>query len=175
MAGAWQHWRRIYTEENSKVVAVVWWARIYSIPCRAIAVLCHDDMKKRMNCTRMIWSIGYIHPTLQIFLVLARQGIESILSPKQQRRPLNSLLYLSFFYCRLNSSNDLCLLFCIYLSSMLNIDTKVRRGSRIPAWQIFFYYFYFLSQKYTVYVVEASFFRFWAFTVFVATASTAST
>ena len=29
---------------------------------------------------------------------LARQGIESILSPKQQRRPLPSLLSLSFFY-----------------------------------------------------------------------------
>ena len=29
---------------------------------------------------------------------LARQGIESILSTKQQRRPLPSLLYKSFFY-----------------------------------------------------------------------------
>ena len=29
---------------------------------------------------------------------LARQGIESILSPKQKRRPLPSLLSLSFFY-----------------------------------------------------------------------------
>ena len=32
---------------------------------------------------------------------IVRQGIESILSPKQQRRPLPSLLSLSFFYALL--------------------------------------------------------------------------
>ena len=35
------------------------------------------------------------------------QGTESILSPKQQRRPLPSLLYLSLFYgCPLDSDSD---------------------------------------------------------------------
>ena len=46
--------------------------------------------------------IGWIGPILQIVLVHAKQpawqGIESILSPKQQRRPLPAVLYLSFFY-----------------------------------------------------------------------------
>ena len=38
-----------------------------------------------------------IHPCLQITLALNLQEIWSILSPKQQRRPLPSLLYKSFF------------------------------------------------------------------------------
>ena len=74
------------------------------------------------SVTRMIRGKGWIHSIIQIALVhlilffkfswcnssyssirpcaklLARQGIESILSPKQKRRPLPSLLSLSFFY-----------------------------------------------------------------------------
>ena len=40
--------------------------------------------------------IGWFLPPLHI--VLARQGIETTLSSKQQRRPLPSLLYKSFFF-----------------------------------------------------------------------------
>ena len=39
---------------------------------------------------------GANYPILQLVLVLARQGIEAILSPKQKRRPLPALLYKSF-------------------------------------------------------------------------------
>ena len=51
--------------------------RICSIPCRAILKLC---------CTCKTASAD------------SRKGIEYILSPKQQRRPLPFLLYKSFFY-----------------------------------------------------------------------------
>ena len=34
------------------------------------------------------------------FNYVVQQGIDSILSPKQQRRPLSSLLYNCFFYCK---------------------------------------------------------------------------
>ena len=58
----------------------------------------------------MIWRKGWIHPILQIDIVqnvlLARQGIESILFPKQQRRPLPSLLSLSFFYAPITLGVD---------------------------------------------------------------------
>ena len=48
-----QHRKKIYSEDKTKVVAAVWGTelKIYSIPCSAC--LHQDDMKKRMNCTRM--------------------------------------------------------------------------------------------------------------------------
>ena len=58
-----------------------------------------DNRTNRMNCIRTIWRIGWIH---QIILIQnsywAKQGIKSILPPKQQRRPLPSLLSFCFFY-----------------------------------------------------------------------------
>ena len=45
--------KRINTEEKAKVVAAVWGTeRIQFLA--ALAVLHWDDLKKRMNCTRMI-------------------------------------------------------------------------------------------------------------------------
>ena len=49
-----------------------------------------DDLRNRMKS-----SFSSYHPGAK---QLAWQGIESILSPKQQRRHLPFLLYLSFFY-----------------------------------------------------------------------------
>ena len=57
----------------------------------------------RMNFTRMIWRKGWIHPILQNILSgkqLARQRIKKILSPPP------------------DSSDNLCLFFCLYPSSM---------------------------------------------------------
>ena len=45
--------RRIYIAEKAKVVAAVWRAEFIKF-LAALAVLHQDDIKKRMNCTRMI-------------------------------------------------------------------------------------------------------------------------
>ena len=45
--------RRIYTEEKAKVVAAVWGLEFIQF-LAALAVMQKDDMKKRMNCNRMI-------------------------------------------------------------------------------------------------------------------------
>ena len=47
------HRRRIYTEEKTKVITAVWWTEF--IQYRAtLAILHQDDIKKRINCIRMI-------------------------------------------------------------------------------------------------------------------------
>ena len=45
--------RRIYTEETAKVIAAVWGIELIQL-LATLSVLHQDDMKKRMNCTRMI-------------------------------------------------------------------------------------------------------------------------
>ena len=55
-----------------------------------LAILYQNDMKKGRNS-----SYSSTRPFAKL---LARQGIEAILSHKKQRRPLPSLLYKSFFY-----------------------------------------------------------------------------
>ena len=45
--------RRIYTEENAKVVAAVWGQNLLN-SFAALAILHQDDMTKRTNCNRMI-------------------------------------------------------------------------------------------------------------------------
>ena len=62
-------------------------------------------MKKRFNCTRMNRKKGLIHPILQIVLL------------QKNSWPVKEL---NKFYPP-NSSDDLCLLFCIYPSSMQQI------------------------------------------------------
>ena len=92
------------------------------------------SLPRELFCTRMIWRKGWIHPMflsilLQFILFFisswgnssfssnrlgaklqARQRNESILSPKQQRRPLPSLLSLSFFYGTWSHSLHRCLI-----------------------------------------------------------------
>ena len=60
---------------------------------------------------------------------LARQGTESILSPKQQRRPLPFLLYLSFFYAWNNQPDD-CL--CFSLCSPSSFTTHTHTHPHTP-------------------------------------------
>ena len=55
-----------------------------------------------MTCTSTIWRTGWIHPFLQIILV-----------PNSQR----SKEFIQF--CSPKSSNDFCLLFCLFSSSMV--------------------------------------------------------
>ena len=103
------HRRRIYTENKAKVVAAVWGTEFIEF-LATLAILHQDDMKKRINCTRMIWRKGWISPGLYeesmnqddvkkriLFFKSpwckiasgARNWIKSV--PKQQRRPLPSL------------------------------------------------------------------------------------
>ena len=60
------HRRRINTEEKDKVVAAAWGRvdRIASIPCRTIAILHQDDLKKRIKRITAILGIEKIndHP-----------------------------------------------------------------------------------------------------------------
>ena len=64
---------------------------------RFVSIICQDDMRKRMNFTRMIWRKGWSHPILQIVLV----------ENSQRGKELKT-------FCPLNSIDDLCLVFCIY-------------------------------------------------------------
>ena len=81
-----------------------------------------DDMKKRMNFTRKIWRKWWINPNLHIFpdaKLLAPQGIYKILSPKQQRRPLPSLLTLSFFNGLIIPRWAKCFVLCTWQLNLL--------------------------------------------------------
>ena len=55
------HRSRIKIEEKAKVVAAVWGQNQFISPCLA-TLLQQDDLKNRMNCTGMIWRIGWIAP-----------------------------------------------------------------------------------------------------------------
>ena len=67
----------------------------------ALAILHQEDFINRMNCSRTIWRLGWIHPFLHIIQV------QNSLRGKE----LNQ-------FCPQNSSDDLCLLFSLYPSSM---------------------------------------------------------
>ena len=94
------HRRRINTEEKAKVVAAAWVKELIKF-LAALAILNLDDLENRMNCTRIILREGRIHPILQIVRV----------KNSQRGKELNQ-------FCPPNSSNSLCLLFCINPSSM---------------------------------------------------------
>ena len=81
-------------------VYVVWGTEFIQFQA-ALAVLHQDDRQKRINCTRMIWIKWWIHPCLRIVLV----------ENSKRGKELNK------FY-PLNSSDDLCLVFCINPSFM---------------------------------------------------------
>ena len=51
------HRRRIYTEEKAKIVAAVWGTQFIQ-SLAALDILHQDDMKKRMNCTRINFYAG---------------------------------------------------------------------------------------------------------------------
>ena len=95
-----QHGRRVNTEEKSKIVAAVWQTEFI----RLLAEL--DILRSRMIFEeqdefflffKSSWCNSSYSSNPSSAKQLARQGIEYIQSPKQQRRPLPFLLYLSFF------------------------------------------------------------------------------
>ena len=67
-----------------------------------LTILYQDElMKNTLNCPIFFnssWCKSAYSSNRPGAKELARQGIEAILSPKKQRRPLPSLLYKSFFY-----------------------------------------------------------------------------
>ena len=106
------HRRRIKTEENGKGRRCCLGDKIYSIPCHASYIFCTRLISNNM----MTWSFslnhpGAIHPILQI--VLVQNG--------QRSKEFNN-------FCPPNSSDDLCLFFCLYPSSKLETDWQVRVG-----------------------------------------------
>ena len=96
------HRWRIVTEEKTKVVTTVWGTELIPF-LAALAIMQKYDLKKGLNSSYSSYRPGAIHP-FDLFLILSRcssfyslncpgakqlalQGIESILSPKPQRRP----------------------------------------------------------------------------------------
>ena len=75
-------------------VAAVWGAEFYSVPCRSCYFAC-DDFEEE---DEFILFFHIILVQFILFIKSFQQGIVQILSPKQQRRPLPFLLYLTFFY-----------------------------------------------------------------------------
>ena len=72
----------------------------HSLTRYTVAVLHCDELKNRINCTRMNkkrMNSSYSSKSSQCKIASA-ESKETILSPKQQRRPLPFLLSLSFFY-----------------------------------------------------------------------------
>ena len=90
------HRRRIYTEEKAKVVTFFGGVgeNLFNSHA-ALAILTHNDMKKRINSTRMIRRKEWIHHILQIIQCkiasVARNWINS--APQTEWRPLPFLLY----------------------------------------------------------------------------------
>ena len=77
--------------------------RMYSIPYRASYFALgrfeeQDELHQDYLKTRMSSSYSSNRSTVGQNRYVARQGIEGILSHKQRRRPLPSLLYQPFFY-----------------------------------------------------------------------------
>ena len=94
------HRRRKKTEEKAKVIAAFWGTELNKF-LAALTIWHQDDLKKGMNSSCSSYRTGAGHPILQIFLVkraIVIVLIESILLPKQKRRPLPFLLSFSFFY-----------------------------------------------------------------------------
>ena len=90
------HRRRLKTEEKAKIVAAACYASYFAPGRLEEWVGIHQDyMKNWINWTRIIWRIRLIPFFKSSWCKIA---IESILSFKQQRWPLPSLLSLSFFY-----------------------------------------------------------------------------
>ena len=79
----------IELEDKANVVVSVWGATFVQF-LAALAVLPRSNWKKRLDSS---FSCKWTEAKQ-----LTRQGIEHILPPKQTRRPLPSLLILSFFY-----------------------------------------------------------------------------
>ena len=102
------HRRKIETEEKAKVVVAAAWGAESLHFFAALAILPQDDLKNRMNCTRTMWRTGWMHPFLQIILVLNRwRGNE-----------LDQ-------FCPSNRNNDdLCLFFFLYPSSSMDLIRK---------------------------------------------------
>ena len=88
----------MYTEEKAKVVAAVLWTECIQF-LAALAILHQDDMKRSMNCTRMNCA------RMNSSFSSNRHGAKFGKDLKQ--------------FCPPKISNDLCLLFCINPSSML--------------------------------------------------------
>ena len=63
-----QNFKRIYTEENAKVVAAVCGTELILF-LAALAILYQDDLKSRMNSSLSSYHPGEIHPFLHIILV----------------------------------------------------------------------------------------------------------
>ena len=98
------HRRTVNTDEKTKVVAAVWGGRIYSIPYCASSFAqdeLHQDYMEK----------GLIHPFLKIVLV----------QNSQHGKELNK------FYSP-NSSDDLCLLFCISGPVIFFLDQKCKES-----------------------------------------------
>ena len=108
----------------------------------ALALLHQDDMKKRMNCTRIIWRNGWIAPgwyeeTDELHQDDMKKTDEFILfvvlvQNSQRGDELNT-------FCPPNSSDDLCLLFCLNPSSMLiwrDAGIRIRVAARCSSMKI---------------------------------------
>ena len=101
------HRRRINIEEKAKVVAATWGTKF--IQFLAVPVILHYGtiLKNRKNSSFSSNHPGAVHPILQIFLL---------------QNSLRSMELMK--YCPPNSSDDLCLFFCIYPSSMCEGSMK---------------------------------------------------
>ena len=94
-----RHRRRIYTEEMAKVVAAAWGTELFPF-LEALTILHQDDWKntyiKIILFFHSSWCKSSYSSNCPGAKYLALKGMEAILFPKQQRRPL---LWLSTLFC----------------------------------------------------------------------------
>ena len=95
------HRRRINTEEKANIVAFVWGTELIQFLVE-LSIFHQDDLKKVMNSSYSSFCPHVIHPILKIILV----------QNSQRGKEMNR-------FCPPNSCVDLCLLFCLYPSSVL--------------------------------------------------------
>ena len=93
---------RIKTEENAMDVAVVWETELIQF-IAAVAILHQEDLKKGINSSYCSYHPGAIHPILHIVMVQNSYSVAKKLIDSAPPR----------------SSDDLCILFCLYPFSIV--------------------------------------------------------
>ena len=97
----WARHRRIKKEEKTKVITSVWGGKNLFNYVHTLAALPRTILKNRMNLSmsfKSSWCNSSYYSKSSKAKQPARQGIELILTSKEQRRPLHFILSLSFFF-----------------------------------------------------------------------------
>ena len=118
-------------EKWGKVVAASWGTELLHF-LAALAILHQDELNNRLICTLIFNSSCKVHIRLffksSLRFQIARQGIEAILSPKKQWRPLSFFVYI-FLYTHSHSRDTVLWIQELPFLRRVNMDKRKRKMS----------------------------------------------